>query len=248
MHAGLLTAGVVFAVFLAAPVPGWCVEKLGAPRDGIARFGGMRAGWLRHEAEADVADLQRRLEVRGLAATLQARGPFVTIEILSLPERDMARVVRVLRGTGVVEIRELEPDGSLASWVLFERAQMREAIVTSVVTGYPKVVLWLWRPGSDYLKGKRAAITVDHEVRGTAALYSLFRDVVVFDVDRGDLVELAEALDGGAMHGGTLLYAEHVPPADLAGFEWAARAAIAAMGGAGMALIASFALRRSRAC
>jgi hypothetical protein len=78
------------------------------------------------------------------------------------------------------------------------------------------------------------AITVDHAVRWTTRQRQLFGDVFLFDSDGADL---AEALNGAPLHGGTIVDLVYVPTPDLACFEWAARAAVAITGGAAAALI-----------
>jgi len=163
-----------------------------------------------------------------------------------LPERDTARAIAVMKRPGSVEIYRVNADGTLDGRALFEQPQIREGVVTSIITGEPKVAFWLWTPRSELpklLRAVRVAITVDREVRWTAVAHSLFTDIVVLDVDGSDLAGPGEALDGGALHGGTLLYAVHVPPTSLAPFEWMARAAMAALGGVCMALIIRLALR-----
>lgn len=233
-------AGALFAVLLVAPVPRACVEAFGAPSAGVPRFGGLRAGWLRREPAVDTANLQQRLASRGLTATLRAVGTYVTIELPGIREDDMARVLRIVRGPDIVEIRKLETDGALDGPVMFERAEIREAVVTSLLGKAPKVAFMLWgdRARSTHLGPVRVAIVVDHEVRGTAVLWGLFADVMVLDVEGKNLAELAEALDSNTLHGGTMLYAEYVPERDLAPFVWAARVTIALAGGAVAALLA----------
>jgi hypothetical protein len=246
VRAGVLAAGAVLAVFLVAPVPRACVELLGAPRAGMARFGGLRVGWLQREAESDVPRLQQRLASYGLTATMQARGPFVILEMPGLPEHDTRRTLETLQRPGTVELHRINADGTLEGRALFERPQIRAGGVTSAITGEPKVAFWLWTPRSEQprlLRAVRVAIIVDREVRWTAVAHSLFTDVIVLDVDGSDLDGPGEALDGGALNGGTLLYAVRVSPTGLAPFEWTARAALAALAGVCVALVTRLMLR-----
>lgn len=245
-RAGVLAAGVVFAVFLVAPVPRACVELLGAPRAGMARFGGLRVGWLRHEADADVPRLRQRLASYGLAATVQALGPLAIVEMPGLPERDTRRTVEMMQRPGTVEIHRINADGTREGRALFERPQMRAGGVTSAITGEPVVAFWLWTPRAEHprlLRSVRVAIVVDRVVRWTAVASSLFTDVIVLDVDGSDLEGPGEALDGGALNGGTLLYAVRVSPTGLAPFEWTVRAALAALAGVCVALVIHRVLR-----
>ena len=96
----------------------------------------------------------------------------------------------------------------------------------------------IWTPagstGGPRVPAIRVAITVDHEVRWTTRQWQLFGDVFLFDSDGADL---AAALDGDPLHGGTIVDAVYVPRPDLARFAWAARAAAAITGGAAAALI-----------
>lgn len=246
MRVGLLAAGALFAVFLLAPVPRGFLEAFGAPRAGVARFGGLRTVWLRHEPDVDTENLQQRLATRGLTPTLHALGPYVTIELPGMREDDIARVLRILRGPDSVEIRKLEPDGALDSRVMFDRAQIREAAVTSRLGDGPTVAFMLWMPDGarrPRIGPVRVAVVVDHEVRGTAVLHSLFADLMVLDVEGSNLAELAEALDSTSLHGGTILDTVYVPAIDLAPFAWAARATIALAGGVAAALISLVLLR-----
>lgn len=122
--------------------------------------------------------------------------------------------------------------------MLFDRTQIKEAIVTSMIGDGPHVAFMLWMPpgsrSGPRIPDSRVAITVDHEVRWTAQQWQLFGDVFLFDTDAADL---AEALNGDPLHGGTIVDLVYVPRADLARFEWAARITVAVTGGAAAALI-----------
>jgi hypothetical protein len=77
--------------------------------------------------------------------------------------------------------------------------------VTSILSGTPLVAFLLWTPLGEHcadFDAVRVAITIDHDVRWTARSSMLLGDIVVLDVDRGDLDALGEALDGAPTQGG----------------------------------------------
>jgi hypothetical protein len=240
IRVGLLAAAALFAVLCIAPVPRWCLDLVGAPRAGLARYGGLRVGWLAHEFRADAAHLERRLVARGVSATLRAQGRLVTVDIPDLREVDVPRVLALLRAPDAVEIHALGPDGALDRRALFDRAQIEGAGVTDMIGETPMVAFMLWTTDPERgrrMRGVRVAITVDHQVRWTGELWKLFGDFFVLHPAGGDLAGPAEALDGGALHGGAIASAVLVAPTDLAPFAWAARAMIAIAGGVAGALI-----------
>jgi hypothetical protein len=86
--AGLLAASVICVVFLASPVPRPCLEAIGAPADGLARFGGLQLRWM-PPTGYNISQLARRLEQRGIAATLYEQPGRVVIEIPGVRDGDI---------------------------------------------------------------------------------------------------------------------------------------------------------------
>jgi hypothetical protein len=256
--AGVLAAGVICVVFLTYPVPRSCLEAIGAPADGLARFGGLQLRW-RPPAGYPLAWLAHRLEQRAIVATLYEQPGSVVIEVPGARDGDLTWTA--VTGDGRVEVHPLRDNGTIGDDVLFDEANVAEAVVTLQLAPVPVVgMLFHNTPGRTRAEldarfaGHRLAVTVDRVIRWTPVFHSALEGGLMwFTLAPHDAAALAAALYGGILPGGTLLSMTYVPPTDTAQLVWIARAAIVLCGGfanaalVGLCLGAVAAVLRDRA-
>jgi len=240
--AWLLAAGVICAVFLAHSVPRPCLEAIGAPADGLARFGGLQLRWM-PPIGYPIARLAHRLEQREIVATLHEQPGTVVIEVSGVRAGDLSWTA--LTGDGRVEVHVLRDNGTIGDEVLFDEANVAEVVVTSQLASVPVVAMLFHNsPGRTRAEldarfaGHRLAVTVDHVIRWTPVFHAALEGGLMwFTLDRRDVDALAAALYGGVLPGGTLLRITYVPPTDITQLIWIVRAAIAIGGGLAIAAL-----------
>lgn len=76
---GFVTALMLLAVFVAAPLPGRVLALLGAPSEGVDRYGGLRMEWAPPPGE-DLAVIERTLVERGQGANVRRAGDVLVFE------------------------------------------------------------------------------------------------------------------------------------------------------------------------
>jgi hypothetical protein len=256
--AWLLASAVICAVFLARAVPRPCLEAIGAPADGLARLGGLQLRWI-PPAGYNVRWLAHRLEQRGIVATLHEQPGTVIIDVPGVRDGDLSWTA--LTGDGRVEVHALRDNGTIGDEVLFDEANVAEAVVTSQLASVPVVAMLFHNtPGRTRAEldarfaGHRLAVTVDHVIRWTPMFHSALEGGLMwFTLDQHDVDALAAALYGEVLPGGRLLRRTYVPPTDITQLVWRARAAMAIGGGfvfaalVGLFLGAAAAVLRDRA-
>lgn len=255
--AGVIAAGALLATGAPAPVPRADDAAFDAAADvasdTIGPRGGVRVRW-RPDTGHDGAWLARRLERRGISATVHEHDGLVIADLPGIARSDTLRAVLIAEHR--VEVHELLPDGGIGAAVLLDDAAIAEVVVTSHLSKDRAVVMLFeraMRPRCADLVARfhagRLAVTVDGAVRWTPRFAALFPDeILYFIVDDREIDGLAAALRGGAMSGGTVVDTRDVPGSGGGARPLDAMRFVSAMlGGLAVGVLAGLFLRAARA-